>query len=806
MLNVRSYAQTFVIAASALIGLPVSAAEYYVATNGVDAVGRGSEDSPFETIQYAINSASAGSTIWVKPGIYDKGGAENSSSSGTHSNRVVLTKKIYLKSTDGASVTHIVGAPDPDTGGVGPNAVRCIVSPNNTSADSTISGFTLRDGYGDDGTANHRSGGFLQYNGNKWILISDCVISNCTAFSHGGARGGTFSRCLFVNNKVTKAYGETGTAVGSANLVHCIITGNGINDADCAVDSSTLVNCTVVCNRGYGVRHNTSKVPTGCKLFNTVVCGNLNADGTVAAFVNCAIGGYPIVSPLDEDYRVVSGRAADATGDVSHLNNLADSTVFGNWVPESLKKYDFYGSEIDLTSDRIHLGAVQAVATVEGGAVYMRGPLSCGTYSSSSALPVYAQSTNILTQWRVKYAEKNAAGKYIRYVHSRLNGAVTQRSLSYENELIVMVPMKSGTAITNNPEFSKAFWVDPKIGSDKENDGSEASPFATIQKAVDMGGAETVVLLAPGLYDAGGMSSDDPAASTYGRSRVWITNSHVRIVGRCGAEKTIIAGAPDPVTRGFGDGAIRCLLSTNSIVNVQGVTISNGWTFAEMTTFETTNHLKGCAARNVALSDCIITCCHGCSSIFSNSSINRCKVYANEARENSLFSDNGRIVCSWIGPNSSKSSTYFGYVGSQVNAWFSTLIVTNGQSAFSQNAQLYNCIAVGGKYVRKDMKSKGCLFWDFEEIQSGADGEFANPRFASDKLHVKSVSPALTVGVAPSVAGYAANDTISKTWSIVCSADIDGGFLRFNVDGSAMAGAAHEPVPYIPVGFRFIAR
>ena len=55
-----------------------------------------------------------------------------------------------------------------------------------------------------------RSGGFLQYNGNKWILISDCVISNCTAFSHGGARGGTFSRCLFLNNKVTKAYGETG--------------------------------------------------------------------------------------------------------------------------------------------------------------------------------------------------------------------------------------------------------------------------------------------------------------------------------------------------------------------------------------------------------------------------------------------------------------------------------------------------------------------------------------------------------------------------------------------------------------------
>ena len=148
------FATTFLFAATA--------AEYYVATNGVDEVGRGSEASPFQTIQYAIDSASAGSTIWVKPGTYDKGGAENASASGVHSNRVVLTKKIHLKSTDGAAVTHIVGAPDPATGGVGPNAVRCVVSPNNNSADSTITGFTLRDGYGDDGSQAHRSGGFLR--------------------------------------------------------------------------------------------------------------------------------------------------------------------------------------------------------------------------------------------------------------------------------------------------------------------------------------------------------------------------------------------------------------------------------------------------------------------------------------------------------------------------------------------------------------------------------------------------------------------------------------------------------------------
>ena len=140
---------------AARCSLPALAGTYYVATNGVDAAGRGGEAEPFETIQYAIEKAERDSTIWVKPGVYDKGWATNRLSSGAiHTNRVSLTKKIHLKSTKGAAVTHIVGASDPNTGGVGPAAIRCMVSPNGDSEGSTIVGFTLRGGYGD--TASHR--------------------------------------------------------------------------------------------------------------------------------------------------------------------------------------------------------------------------------------------------------------------------------------------------------------------------------------------------------------------------------------------------------------------------------------------------------------------------------------------------------------------------------------------------------------------------------------------------------------------------------------------------------------------------
>jgi|SRR3989344_271036 len=42
----------------------------YVAATGADIIGNGSVDKPFKTIQYALNLAQPGTTIFVKPGIY----------------------------------------------------------------------------------------------------------------------------------------------------------------------------------------------------------------------------------------------------------------------------------------------------------------------------------------------------------------------------------------------------------------------------------------------------------------------------------------------------------------------------------------------------------------------------------------------------------------------------------------------------------------------------------------------------------------------------------------------------------------
>ena len=335
--------------------------------------------------------------------------------------------------------------------------------------------------------------------------------------------------------------------------------------------------------------------------------------------------------------------------------------------------------------------------------------------------------------------------------------------------------------------------MNPVLGSDTANDGSQLAPYRTIQKALDEGKNDTVVLLAPGIYAEGGVSSEDPSVAPYVSTRVWITNSNVRIVGVAGAANTVIVGSPDPVTDGLGDGAMRCAASTTGYSWMSGVTLSNGWT----RTGDGSRSHGAAIDGNLFLTDSIVTDCHGHFSVFHNSRIYRCKIYGNEAVNASLVDTSGRVVCSWFGPNKSKSSYYYGYIGSNVEAWFSTLAMEEGRSLFSQNASLYNCLAVDGQYVRAEMKSKGNLFWNFSNVAAAAVGTFtnANPRLRRDKMHVPVTSPALTAGVAPSEAGYNASDAISRNWYTYSSADVEGNLLRFNADGTAMVGALHDPLP-----------
>ena len=795
---------------AASFAVTATASEYYVATGGVDAAGRGSEASPFQTIQYAIDQATRGDTIWVKPGIYDQGGAMNTVSGSTHMNRVLLTKMVHLKSTDGAAVTHIVGAPDPTTGGIGPNAVRCMASSNiDVSRNSTITGFTLRDGYGD--TANHRAGGFLQQTGQRDIYFSDCVVSNCASFTHGGARGGTWARCLFTGNTVTTHGTGTGglaqsaAAVGSANLIHCVVIGNGDNDNDFALAQDYLVNCTVVCNRGRPAPNNGD---VKCYFYNCVVCGHCLASNptignmqTVNQFTSTVTSGYPVFSPLEGDFRLVSGSAACSAGDTSYLSSpasIAPNSTYGKFnVVAGMAETDFAGNSIDLSAASVHAGAVQEIVAAEGGVLYLYGPLSCNGFSVPAGTPTYVQSSNRLAQWPVVFGTNVATGattNYLRFV--KRNGSAIQIFPDADGSLLMMAPVKDGVASTNEPVYSKALWVNPETGSDS-NDGSEATPFATIQRAVDAGGSETVVFLAPGLYDQGGVAAPDASTVPYANTRVWVTNENVRIVGTAGAERTIIAGAPCPVTHGLGDGAWRCVGGTKTTVFV-GVTLSNGWTRATEPDTDPSNIGAAVyATGSIFLKNGIVTDCHGHGDVFNKAYAYRCRVFGNSSARDRIFGgEAGRIVCSWIGPNTTgRNSDYYGYVGERIYAFFSTIVATNDtQGTFAVTTWLYNCVVSGGRQVKPSTGSKGNLFWQSASGDYGTTGLSASPKLDADKLHVRETSSALTAGVAPTVAGFDQQEVFSFQWANYSSTDIEGNPIRFNANGTAMAGCSQVPM------------
>ena len=65
--------------------------------------GNGTEGAPYQTIQEAINAASANETIWVKPGDYATGETRDTLSDGGNLARVLITKPLRIESTDGAA-------------------------------------------------------------------------------------------------------------------------------------------------------------------------------------------------------------------------------------------------------------------------------------------------------------------------------------------------------------------------------------------------------------------------------------------------------------------------------------------------------------------------------------------------------------------------------------------------------------------------------------------------------------------------------------------------------------------------------
>jgi hypothetical protein len=226
-------------------------------------------------IQDALNAASAGDCVLVTNGVYRGGGS-------VATGRIYLQPLMRVESVNGPEVTTISG------GGV----MRCALLSSNT----TLKGFTLL-----GGKASSSGGGTFCLFGEA--IVADCIFSNNTAVSAGGAYLCVLSNCTFVGNTATN-YGG-GAALGT--LYQCSFRSNSAGAAGGGIFQANATNCTFAGNQAgsgggaflgylYGCTFTGNSAASqgggacGSTLINCTIAGNSAGSGGGVCDYDYAIG------------------------------------------------------------------------------------------------------------------------------------------------------------------------------------------------------------------------------------------------------------------------------------------------------------------------------------------------------------------------------------------------------------------------------------------------------------------------------------------------------------------------------------
>ncbi len=673
------------------------ATEWFVDHSRLDDSGEGlSELTAKRTIQAAVNAASAGDIITVLPGVYDEGLTETTYEGQDGFKlrcRVFIDKRLTLRSRDGAKETHIVGLHDPETEnnssyyGTGPNAIRCIGFTNNTAAaNSVVEGFTIRDGasiYESSDKFAAYGGGVLcpGWGGGSSISVVDCVISNCVA-----TRGGGLSNVSLVRSLVTCCRASSNGAAGRYVWgYNCVFSKNrnfngNPQSSNVLSYSSKIVNCDIIENNMYTIDSST-------KVYNSLFFGNQGDSGNLSTLSEkcsnclsdiegltsggCVVGTYStsVFAPAAGDFRVVSGGAADGSGNVSYLDE----------IPSAYRGTDYCGNSRK-TEETVNVGAVEGRGVSRGLFVFK----GIGTTSladlhiSVGDQPELLRNTHVNVESvpspiRIRIRTESGENEVLRV-------RCSDNSHSFYPEWdgsIVLTPFSSGVeySIAEIIRGSTTVYADANAVGATE-DGSADYPYHTLQAAVDAVGDDNgVILLKPGHYNKG---VAPPVGECTVSNRCDFAGSGWCLVRAVeGPDETFVHGraaSDSPTGDGRGADAVRCICKTGTgRVIVSGVTLCDGRTgtsggdgakggavFASVWNGNSNIYFIDCVvSNNVAESGGVGYANAGLLAFI------RCRITANRAPEgelirgctcvNSLFYGNGaeEEVCTAIGEGAS---------------------------------------------------------------------------------------------------------------------------------------------------------
>ena len=362
--------------AVAMITSTATAATWWVDDDNYGNGGTGTESNPFGTIQAALDNPSftAGDTVNVKAGVYNKGSTINSYGGSGVGNRVVISKKVHIKAVDGRENTFIVGAnatTSPNADGQGSDAVRCILycdQSKYSSGGAIVEGFTICGGRTAevDNTHGYAAGVFDAggAGGSRYQMwIVDCTISNCVAGAGGATRFGSLYRCLVTDCKASRRVsGIHGSHAHSCIISHCVesvtSTKYGLAAQAVAVNSTFFANKTCLAPETGSYR---------LYSYNCIIAGDGNYEFPYSKTTSTATDGfYQLFAPAVGDYRPLPGSRAATLGDAANFTQIDVIDDVKPLINGVRTLVDYAGNPYP-SSGTVVSGAIQEIAPAPAG-------------------------------------------------------------------------------------------------------------------------------------------------------------------------------------------------------------------------------------------------------------------------------------------------------------------------------------------------------------------------------------------------------------------------------------------------------
>ena len=589
-----------------------------------------------------------GTSVLVTNGTYATGGR----AVGTNVlvNRVAVDKPLTVRSVNGPQFTVIQGRQVPGTTN-GDGAIRCAYLGNGAS----LCGFTLTNGA--TGTnwdyfypLDQNGGGVCCESTSA--VVSNCVLTSNSAYSGGGAYGGTLNNCTLTGNSTT--IGPGGGAVGDAfsfsevrfcTLNNCTLTGNSAAMGGGAF-GCTLNNCTVTGNSASWAAGGAG----WSTLNNCSLTGNWASSGGGA--MSAVLNNCTLTRNAAE-----SGGGVQGGGDMGGPCRLNNCIVYYNTASLYGANYSTDGQGVVLnycctTPDPGGVGNITADPQL-ASASHLSGTSPCRGAGSAD----YASGTDIDGEAWVTLpsigCDEYHAGAVTGPLSVGIVAAYTNVAVGFPVDLTALIEGRTTSSVWNfgdgvvmsNRPYANHAWavagdcvvvlrayneslpggvsatvtvhvVGPPVHYVAVESTNPLPPYTSwataatnIQDAVDAVAAAAVpgtwILVTNGTYATGGRAVFGTMTNRVAVDKPLI----LRSVN--GPQFTVIQGYQVPGTTN-GDGAIRCVYLANG-ASLSGFTLTNGATGTnwDWTNWDYSRDQKGggicCESTSAELSNCVLT-------------------------------------------------------------------------------------------------------------------------------------------------------------------------------------------------------